>query len=227
MESIKKHFDEEAKEYDGIILKLIPYYNEMLTALILSIPFDKEKEINVIDLGCGTGTISKLIKEKFVNAKITCVDFASKMIDIAKFKLKDYKDINYIIEDFYKFEFDKKYDIAVSSLALHHLQTDSDKMDFYKKIYQGLNHGGMFFNADVILSQNDYLQKTYLAKWKEYMLKSVIEEEIEKKWFPSYNNEDKPSEIMKQLEWLKEIGFKQIDIIWKYYNFAVYGGYKN
>ena len=28
------------------------------------------------------------------------------------------------------------------------------------------------------------------------------------------------------LSWLKDIGFTDIDIIWKFYNFAVYGGFK-
>jgi len=30
MEKIKKHFDEEAEEYDDIILTLIPHYHEMI-----------------------------------------------------------------------------------------------------------------------------------------------------------------------------------------------------
>ena len=39
--NIKKHFEEEAKEFDETIIKLIPYYRQMLDALITSIPFDR------------------------------------------------------------------------------------------------------------------------------------------------------------------------------------------
>ena len=60
IEKIRNHFEEEAKEFDEIILKLIPFYEEMIEALVLSIPFEKESEIEVIDLGCGTGIIDRL-----------------------------------------------------------------------------------------------------------------------------------------------------------------------
>jgi tRNA (cmo5U34)-methyltransferase len=31
---------------------------------------------------------------------------------------------------------------------------------------------------------------------------------------------------MNQLDWLREIGFKEVDVVWKYYQGAVYGGLK-
>jgi tRNA (cmo5U34)-methyltransferase len=31
---------------------------------------------------------------------------------------------------------------------------------------------------------------------------------------------------MDQLAWLAEIGFSEVDVVWKYFNFAVYGGRK-
>ena len=93
MDRVKKHFEEEAKEFDSIILKLIPYYPEMLDALISAIPFDATKPIKVIDLGCGTGTVSKLVKSVFPDAVITCLDVAENMIEMAKNKLSDWLDI--------------------------------------------------------------------------------------------------------------------------------------
>lgn len=38
--------------------------------------------------------------------------------------------------------------------------------------------------------------------------------------------EDRPAKLIEQLNWLAEIGFTDVDVIWKYYNFAVYGGLK-
>lgn len=226
MEHIKNHFDEEAKIYDDLILKLIPYYNQMLEALITAIPFNTDDMINVIDLGCGTGTISKLVKERFPKARITCVDIAENMIETARYKLADYSDIDYIVRDFYAFDFPGNYDVAVSSLALHHLVTPEDKVSFYKKIYTALNSGGCFFNADVVLASTNGLQNKYMEKWHAFMRKSVSQEEIDTKWIPTYNNEDRPEKAVDQLKWLVEMGFTDADIIWKYYNFAVYGAYK-
>lgn len=225
-DKIKSHFEEEAKEFDETILKLIPYYEEMISALISSIPFNPDDHIKVLDLGCGTGTITKSLKEKFTDTDVTCLDLAENMIEMAKIKLDSHNDVNYIIGDFYHFTFPDKYDVIISSLALHHLVTDADKIAFYKKIYESLNSGGVFFNADVVLGSNNYLQDLYLEKWKEFMNQSVSMKEIENKWIPTAEEEDNPAKLVDQLNWLQDIGFKDVDVIWKYYGGAVYGGFK-
>jgi len=98
--TIKDHFEKEAHEFDSIIVKLIPYYDQMINALIDSIQFDPSDNIRIIDLGCGTGTIAKRLAEKFPNSKIVCLDIASKMIEIAKYKLRDHKNTEFIVGDF-------------------------------------------------------------------------------------------------------------------------------
>ncbi len=43
MEKVRNHFEEEAKEFDQIILKLIPYYEQMIETLISVIPLIEKK----------------------------------------------------------------------------------------------------------------------------------------------------------------------------------------
>jgi tRNA (cmo5U34)-methyltransferase len=58
------------------------------------------------------------------------------------------------------------------------------------------------------------------------MNKIVSKDEILNYWIPKYKEEDRPAKLMDQLKWLEDIGFKSVDVIWKYYNFSVYGGIK-
>lgn len=224
IKKVKEHFESEAAEFDEIIKKLIPYYNEMIEALVSVIIFDKNKEIKVIDLGCGTGTISEEIRKKYPNAKFTCVDIAENMLQMAELKLGS--DVKFIKSDFNDFVFPEKYDLIVSSLALHHLTEEKDVDIFYKKIYDALNSQGTFINADVVLASTKNLQDIFIEKWIKYMNKSVSMEEIENKWLPSYYSEDRPINMMKHLELLEKLNFRDVDIIWKYYNYAVYKGEK-
>jgi tRNA (cmo5U34)-methyltransferase len=146
------------------------------------------------------------------------------MIDIAKHKLSEHKDTKFIIGDFSKIDFDNKFDVVVSSLALHHLENDTCKKKFYNKIYDILTDFGQFMNADVVLASTDYHQKINLIRWIEFMNKIVSKDEILNYWIPKYKEEDRPAKLMDQLKWLEDIGFKSVDVIWKYYNFSVYGG---
>lgn len=221
---VKEHFEEEATQYDDIIVKLIPYYKEMVYAITASIPFTEDTQISVIDLGCGTGTISQAVQKKYTKAKFTLVDVAENMLRIAESKLIGNQ--RYTHADFNSFEFDQQYDVIVSSLALHHLETNTDKQLFYNKIYRALKTGGIFINADVVEAKSQTLQTTFIEEWVKYMNRSVDMSEIEEKWLPNYYAEDKPIPMMDHLDMLKNSGFKNIDIIWKYYGFSVYKGEK-
>jgi len=221
---IKAHFEEEAEDFDAIIKKLIPHYSEMVDVLVSVIPFPREQEFSMIDLGCGTGTISKAIKNTFPNAKITCVDIAEKMLNIAESKIGG--NVRSIQADFNTFEFSENYDLAVSSLALHHLENDKDKLAFYKKIHASLINEGIFINIDVVLGGNDAIQSVYMDKWKEFMRQNVSEEEIINKWLPTYYAEDRPAQLIRHIDMLRECGFSCVDIIYKYFNYAVYMGKK-
>ena len=224
MEKVKEHFEEEAKEFDNTILKLIPRYDDMISCMVSVIPFDNYDEFKLLDLGSGTGNITKAVKKKYLHSKVSCIDIAENMIHIAQIKLEDYTDISYYTGDFSDFDFDEKYDVIVSSLALHHIKTDEDKKSFYSKIYSALKEGGVFLNSDVVLGSNEKLNQIYRKNWIDFMIMNLPEEEVMKKWIPKQIEEDFPAPLNKHLEWLKETGFKSIDVVWKYYGLVVYCG---
>ena len=217
---VLRHFEEEAKKYDEIILTLIPNYQKMVEMLVSILPFAREDSFTVIDLGCGTGTISREIKNTFPNIELTCVDISKNMLDIAS--AKNGSDTILIQADFNRFEFSHSYDVIVSSLALHHLESDEDKLAFYKKIYSALNSGGIFVNIDVVTSSDALLQQTYMDRWKEFMVSNTSFWEVENKWLPNYYAEDRPVPLTRHLAMLTDAGFEMVDVVYKYYNYAVY-----
>src|SRR5438876_9182731 len=135
MDKIRKHFEQEASDFDQIIVTLIPDYVRMVDALVAALPFERAAAIRVIDLGCGTGTVALRVLETFANAHVTCLDVAENMIAMARTKLAQHRHVCWRVGDFDTFEADAPYDAVVSSLALHHLPTDDDKREFYRRIY--------------------------------------------------------------------------------------------
>ncbi|MEO1771874.1 class I SAM-dependent methyltransferase [Candidatus Enterococcus ferrettii] len=220
MKDVLNHFESEASEFDSIITKLIPDYNQMCTILLEFIPYTPEDTFSFIDLGTGTGTLAKRIKDKFPNSSATCVDISSNMLAIAEQKLGSTAE--FIQSDFYSFAFDKSYDLIVSSLALHHIESTEEKSDFYKKIFNALSPTGTFLNIDVLLGANDFIQQKYLNNWKNFMLKSTSKQEVEETWLKNYHSEDRPASLFDHFILLNDAGFTEIDCLYKSYNYGVY-----
>ena len=226
MADIKGHFEEEAAIFDGNIVRLIPGYREMVGALVSALPFPDGAAPRVLDLGCGTGTVARAILERWPEAELICLDMAENMLEMARLKLARFDKTEYIAADFSGWEGKGPYDAVVSSLALHHLEDDGKKRVFFRKVFAMLGSGGVFLNADVVLSGDPGFQSLYLRKWREFMLQTVSVEDVDGIWFPSYLREDRPAVLFDQLGWLMDSGFATVDVLWKRYNFAVYGGKK-
>lgn len=225
MDIVKDHFDTEAGIFDGRVIKTVPHYLEMLDALVSNIPFDKNASFSAVDMGCGTGTVAYLLKKTFPNAKVRCVDFAANMLSHAREKLKDFEGVIFEQANIAGYDFSAKVDAVVSSLALHHLENDAEKRKFQLKAFGALDPGGCFINADIILASDEKHQSISLEKWKEFNMRHLTPDQIKDRQH-KYETEDRPAVLMSELNNLKEIGYKNVDVYWKYYNFAVYGGMK-
>lgn len=222
--TIKAHFEYAAKRFDKMFFKVAPYYKEAIDVLISSLPFKNGSSIKVVDLGCGTGNITKALMRRYPKASVVCIDMAKNMLELARAKLKKYKSIEYWSGDMCKYDYCDKYDAVISSLVLHHLEK-KDKKKFYKKIFNSLKSGGVFYTADFVLPPNSYLSWLYTEQWKKFMSKSLTPSQV-KEMLTRHKDEDRPTDIVFELDTLRGAGFKDVEVIWKRYNFAVYGASK-
>jgi tRNA (cmo5U34)-methyltransferase len=226
MAEIHSNFSEQAKDYDDQVRKIVPRYDEMLDALVSCIGPREKQELRAIDLGCGTGAASERLIGAYPETKLTCLDMTEKMMDIARQRLADHENVRYVLSDFHQFKFDGPYDVVISSLALHHIAADQDKKVIYGRIFEALAPGGVFYNADMVLGSDDDIQKLYMQRWKEYMYQNLPREEVDHGHMHRHEHNDSPAKFMDHMRWLEEAGFSSVDVVWKNYNFAVYGGKK-
>lgn len=117
----------------------------------------KAKESNIlIDLGCGTGNTSNQIDS---DKKIYCVDISQNMLDLAKKKLGNNKNIVFIKIDllgfFDDFENDKQIDTIISTYAIHHL-TQDEKHTLFEKTFNFLPKGGKIIFGDLMFKSKEY-----------------------------------------------------------------------
>lgn len=70
----------------------------------------------ILEIGCGTGGYTQLLRERFKRASIRSVDIAEKMVDAARQKLKDGK-VKFSVEDAEDMDLDSGYDLVTSNAA--------------------------------------------------------------------------------------------------------------
>lgn len=109
----------------------------------------------VLDLACGTGTLSIGIKRRFPNVKIFAIDADEKILQKARQKsLERGIEINFQQGFSYKLPFkNDEFDRIFSTLSFHHLNQDG-KIKTIKEILRVLKQDGEFHLADYGLPLN-------------------------------------------------------------------------
>jgi len=190
------------------------------------------KSIKVMDMVCGDGRVTQELLMMDNKLSATLVDGSEEMLKNAKKRLKSYPELNYVQSTFQELiennNLNLKFDLIVSSLAIHHLLTD-DKRLLFKYIYNHLNLGGFFLNIDVVRANADTLEEWYLILWKEWIKKketnynnSTSYSHIPQKY--KNNPDNHPDKLSDQLDMLESSGFKNVDCYYKYGIFSIYGG---
>lgn len=194
-----------------------------------------KSENNVLDLGCGDGIVMHELLKTDNQITATLIDGSEDMVNKAKERLKDFKNIQFVQASFQeileKNIILQNYDFIVSSLAIHHLTMD-EKTALFGTIYSHLKIDGYFLNIDVILAPSNTLEQWYLSLWKQWISERKSFFGIEGDRYDDIirrykdNTDNKPDTLDAQLNALRDIGFKDIDCFYKYGIFTMYGGRK-
>jgi tRNA (cmo5U34)-methyltransferase len=223
LEEVRNTFERQAFNYDRLIPKLIPYYREQHTLLLELIPFDKGDRFKALDLGCGTGILSHLILQNFPQATVVSFDLAENMLAVCQKNLLAYEERSLLkLGNFATDDLGSGYDLVISGLAIHHLDNDA-KQNLFKRLFSAMNSGGLLLIRDVVTGATTKLTKQYEQLWRDY-IKSNGEDD--RHWFQKYLEEDIPSSVEDQIQWLKKAGFTEVGCHWRYFNFAIFGGMK-
>jgi tRNA (cmo5U34)-methyltransferase len=224
MSNIKEQFSSVSKKYDAQRKYLIPCFNDFYSAclpLVKSLTHAKK----VLDIGAGTGLFSQFIYDLNPDLHFTLADLSGEMLDVARKRFDGAASFEYLELDFSKAALPGKFDIIISSLAIHHLE-DTDKAKLYKNVYLALNDGGLFINADQVAGKNLLFDSLYKYHWRETVTHSGLDHEALIQAFER-TKLDKFAPLETQLQMLENAGFNEVDCIYKNMNFAVFGGFKD
>ncbi|MDD3753999.1 MAG: methyltransferase domain-containing protein [Methanobacterium sp.] len=218
---LKEKFSQGAEEYDQQRKHVIPCLEDLyqVTSDLANLNILKPK---ILDLGAGTGLLTSYLHNKYPLGDFVLLDLSEEMLNIARTRFENSSNFNYVVADYLKQDLEGFFDIVVSSLSIHHLE-HPDKRLLYEKVYQHLNPGGVFINADQVRGPYPANEKEYYRNWLNKINMSALSKS-EKTIILDRMELDKPASLADNFKWLEEIGFVDVDVYYKYYNFVVLYG---
>jgi ubiquinone/menaquinone biosynthesis C-methylase UbiE len=223
-EQIVSRFNDAAVKYDEQRKLFIPCYDDYYGVIQSFLKYKKIKAKSVLDLGAGTGLLTKFVMEILPHSSYTLIDLSEKMLEIAKSRFSDCNNLNYEIKDYVLNFPHGKFDLIVSALSIHHMEENA-KQNLYSRIYDSLNDNGYLINLDQFNADSEDVNNFYTEYWYDFIQKSGINEIDMKSWLQR-RELDKENSISKSIQMIKNVGFNNVECIYQYMKFGVLVAYK-
>jgi len=216
-----------------------------IIARLIKVVFPRPKLI--VDLGCGTGSLTIKLLEEFDTAKVYSVDSDPAILLLAEQRLKHFKSRVQIVQaDITKMDWDKCIgaDAVVSATALHWLKAE-DLEAVYQQIHKILRNGGIFLNADHAGSCSNLIQRHWESNreqmlreqtqsaddwdgfWRQFLSELGDDIRIKRqKALGQWQGTEEGMPLQRHFQKLGQCGFEYIDCFWRCDCDAIYGAIK-
>lgn len=182
----------------------------------------------LLDVGCGAGNYSLKILERLPTLDVTLLDLSQPMLEraLARVSRATRGRVCGIQTDIREAALgEAAFDLVVASAVLHHLRSDEEWTDVFRKLHRSLKPGGTLWIYDLV---QHVLPSVQRAMWERYgrYLASVKDEQYRDHVFGYIEQEDTPRPLTFQLDLLRAVGFQEVEILHKNNCFAAFGARK-
>ena len=225
--------------YDADMDVMHPLRSKMVAVALEVLPFDRQAALRGLDLGVGTGFFAARFLEFFPRATVVAVDGAEAMLSACKARLGELANrVEFVISDFQRLSreqvLDGTFDVVFSAYALHHL-TAAEKQGLIENALGWLRPGGWFVNADLVIAADSAVEQ----RIQQLRVEGVVaraKDGDERFTSPAatrvfldqleQNEQDQPLPLLEDLAVAKAAGLSSVEVFWKEYREAVWGGPK-
>jgi len=186
-----------------------PRRTEGESVLLEHVPRDVRR---VLDLGTGDGRLLALLQIERHEMVGVGLDLSELMLEAARTRFAADERIELVQHDLAEpLPALGRFDAVVSSMAIHHLEHER-KRSLYGEIFDLLVPGGTFANFEHVASPTHRLHVAFFA---------AIGEPLE-----DADPSDRLLDVESQLDWLRALGFEDVDCYWKWLEMALLIGVK-
>lgn len=225
--------------YDADMEVMHPNRTKMVELAVEFLPFPQDAEITVLDLGIGTGFMTKYLLEAYPSARVVGVDGAPAMIEMAKLRLGSMAErVAFRVGDFRSLGelvgHDELVAAVLTSYALHHLDRDA-KTGVVRQAVDLLEPGGWFVNADLVVAASSAAE----ARIQQLRVEGIMsraapgdrrfaDERATRRFLHDLEAQegDRPVTLGQDIEIMTSAGLEEAGVLWLEYREAVTAGSK-
>jgi ubiquinone/menaquinone biosynthesis C-methylase UbiE len=193
----------------------------------------------ILDLGCGDGILGGYLLDRNPQTHGVFVDFSDPMLEAAGKRLEGCARALIVKADIGSSSWleaigdTQSFDAVVSGFVIHH-QPDTRKMALYAEIFGLLSPGGIFLNLEQVASPTPAVE----ALHHDYFIDCVYEFQAKAGTAKSRDDvvrayatrptrdENILASVADQCNWLRDLGFADVDCFFKIFELAIFGGRK-
>jgi tRNA (cmo5U34)-methyltransferase len=230
VEEIKERFDNDVERFSNLDTGQLSTIDAKISLELIT---EASKRIipnaeNLLDIGCGAGNYSLMMLSKIPNLNCTLVDLSKPMLDKAfeRVSKQTNRKVEILQGDIREVKLiENHFDIILAGAVLHHLRDDFDWESTFEKLFKLLKPGGCLMISDLITQDTELLNDYTWERYGDY-LEGLSGKEYRQKVLDYVTKEDSPRSMNYQLDLMKKVGFRKVEILHKNMCFGAFGGIK-
>ena len=114
------------------------------------------------------------------------------------------------------------YDLIVAAAVLHHLRTDTEWREVFAKMRRALKPGGSLWIYDLVEHELPEIERLMRDRYGRYLV-DMKDESYRDHVFAYVEQEDTPKPLTFQLDLLRAVGFREVEVLHKNTCYAAFG----
>ena len=219
---------EVALAFDDMVNRSVPLYQESQKIILELLRNELKQNEVVYDLGSSTGTTLLNINQNLSDLKLELfgIEASKAMVDLSIEKCAPFsKNTHFLqmdLESFIPFE----CGAVISHYTMQFIQKNQ-RLQIIKNFHDKLRSNGLFILSEKVKSSSDELNALFIKIYHDFKKNNGYSElEIQQK-SKALKGVLEPLTIEENMDLLSQAGFKRIEVVLKWYNFATIIAYKD
>lgn len=230
VEQIRQRFDNDVERFSSLDVAQTTVIDArlMLDLIAEAAAVTTPQATDMLDVGCGAGNYTLRLLQSLPSLNVTLIDLSQPMLGRAAERIGEASTaaVTSIRTDIRDLDLaDESLDIILAAAVLHHLRGEHEWREVFQKMHDALRSGGSLWISDLVEHSTQAIQAMMWQQYGEY-LTQLRDDAYRQHVFDYIAQEDTPRSLSFQLDLLKDVGFRHVELLHKSGCFAAFGAMK-